>query len=71
MPFLPSDDKTPVQKFQTEVLAVLNRWSEESDLDDVELVQAAVDSLNVYFNNLVTFDSDDQAFFGEEEEDEI
>ena len=48
----------PKEIFQTELKAVLNRWSEESDISDEDLVQYSVESLNEYYNSIVSFDSD-------------
>ena len=53
---IPSNE--PKEMFQTELKAVLNRWSEESDISDEDLVQYSVESLNEYYNSIVSFDSD-------------
>ena len=42
-----------------EVKALLHRWSEESDLEDHELLQCISDALNEYFDeDVVEFESD-------------
>ena len=42
------DRATAVLKFKREFLGLLRRWLEESDLEDMELVSAAVDLMNEY-----------------------
>ena len=42
------DRATAVLKFKREFLGLLRRWLEESDLEDMELVSAAVDLMNAY-----------------------
>ncbi len=43
------DDRgTAILKFKSEFLGLLRRWLEESDLEDMELVAAAVDLMNEY-----------------------
>ena len=37
-----------VLKFKREFLGLLRRWLEESDLEDMELVEATVDLMNEY-----------------------
>jgi hypothetical protein len=63
------DDDTAVLKFQNELLGVFLRWLEESDLDDMQLLEAAVAMMNKFGDDVVTFEPDPQAFFGEEEEE--
>ena len=49
----------PSEKVVNEVKALLNRWSEESDLEDHELLQCISDALNEYFDeDVVEFESD-------------
>ena len=49
----------PSEKVVNEVKALLHRWSEESDLEDHELLQCISDALNEYFDeDVVEFDSD-------------
>ena len=49
----------PSRKVVNEVKALLNRWSEESDLEDHELLQCISDALNEYFDeDVVEFESD-------------
>ena len=41
------DDNTiALLKFKAELLAVFRRWMEESDLEDMELVEACVETMN-------------------------
>ena len=49
----------PSEKVVNEVKALLHRWSEESDLQDHELLQCISDALNEYFDeDVVEFESD-------------
>ena len=49
----------PSEKVVNEVKALLHRWSEESDLEDHELLQCISDALNEYFDeDVVEFESD-------------
>ena len=49
----------PSEKVVNEVKALLRRWSEESDLEDHELLQCISDALNEYFDEeVVEFESD-------------
>lgn len=45
MPF--SDDSTAVLMFKREILAVFNRWAEESDLNIMQMTEAAVEIINL------------------------
>ena len=50
--------ETPNRKVVHEVKALLHRWSEESDLEDHELLQCMSDALNEYFDeDVVEFES--------------
>ena len=42
------DRETAVLKFKSEFLGLLRRWLEESDLSDMELVEACVQLMNEY-----------------------
>ena len=42
------DDATAVLKFKSEFLGLLRRWLEESDLEDLDLLNAAVSLMNDY-----------------------
>jgi len=37
---------TPHQKFKNEHRALLNRWLEESDIEDMDMAKIAMDDLN-------------------------
>lgn len=37
-----------VLKFKTEVLSVFRRWMEESDLEDMQMVEAVVEVINEF-----------------------
>jgi hypothetical protein len=51
--------ETPNRKVVHEVKALLHRWSEESDLEDNELLQCIGDAVDEYFDeDVVEFESD-------------
>ena len=64
------DEETTILKFQNELLQVFLRWLEESDLDDMQLLEAAVAMMNKFTDTIVTFEPDQQTFFGDGEEEE-
>ena len=43
-------DQSPKQKFQAELLALFSRWSDESDLDVLEMAEASVEIINKVCN---------------------
>lgn len=50
---------TPHQKFKNEHRAVLNRWLEESDIEDLELAKIAAEDLNEWLDEeVIEFESD-------------
>ena len=50
---------TPEQKFKKEHRALLNRWSEESDIDDIRLSEIAQEDINEWLDeDIVDFGSD-------------
>lgn len=50
---------TPEQKFKKEHRALLNRWSEESDIDDIRLSEIAQEDINEWLDeDIVDFESD-------------
>ena len=52
--------KKPIEKFSFEVRAMLNRWLEESDLEDLDLAEAAAKTINDWLDEeVVTFKADD------------
>jgi len=52
--------KTPIGKFSVEVRAVLDRWIEESDLEDVEMAEAAAKVISDWLDEeVLTFEPDD------------
>jgi hypothetical protein len=44
---------TPEQKFKKEHRALLNRWIEESDIEDMSIVKIAMDDLNEWLDEPV------------------
>lgn len=52
-------EDTPEQKFKKEHRALLNRWTEESDIDDMRIARIAMDDLNEWLDEPVfEFESD-------------
>jgi hypothetical protein len=50
---------TPEQKFKKEHRALLNRWTEESDIEDMRIARIAMDDLNEWLDEPVfEFESD-------------
>ena len=50
---------TPHQKFKNEHRAVLNRWLEESDIEDLELAKIAAEDINEWLDEeVIEFESD-------------
>ena len=46
-------------KFKDELIAVLNRWAEESDLDEFEMLSLSVEGLNARMDEpMLHFESD-------------
>ena len=51
--------ETPHQKFKNEHRALLNRWIEESDIDDLELAKIAVNDINEWLGeDVLEFESE-------------
>jgi hypothetical protein len=49
---------TPHQKFKREHRALLNRWVEESDIEDMDIAQIALDDVNEWLDEeVVEFES--------------
>ena len=44
-------DQGPLHKFSTELLGVFIRWEEESDLDELDMAEAAVVVINRFLNS--------------------
>lgn len=44
---------TPEQKFKKEHRALLNRWTEESDIEDMSIARIAMDDLNEWLDEPV------------------
>ena len=42
------DDSTAILKFKSEFLGLLRRWLSESDLEDMDLLNASVSLMNEY-----------------------
>ena len=55
------DDSIAVLKFKSEFLGLLRRWLEESDLEDMDLVNASVELMNEYVQqgDGIEFEPDD------------
>ena len=51
-------DKPPHLKFQDELLTVFIRWFEESDLDEVDMEEAALAVIDNFCGKTLDFDSD-------------
>ena len=51
-------DEEPVEKFKNELTAVFTRWYEESDLDDIEMGDAAIEVVEKFCDVTIGFDSD-------------
>ena len=48
---------TQHEKFAREVLALLERWGEESDLDDWEMAELAAEAINTWLDDeIISFD---------------
>jgi len=51
--------ETPHQKFKTEHRALLNRWLEESDIEDMDMAKIAMDDLNEWLGeDVLEFESE-------------
>lgn len=65
----------PQEQCRNEMTAFLNRWVEESDLDDEQITEAVSDALTkwantdiVLFDSDIDLDSDEELDMGETEE---
>ena len=55
-----SKERTPIEKFGVEVRAVLDRWTEESDLADLDLAEEAARVINEWLDeDFMIFEADD------------
>ena len=53
--------ETPHQQFKNEHRAFLNRWIEESDIDDMEMAKIAMNDLNEWLDDdIFIFESEDE-----------
>ena len=53
--------ETPHQQFKNEHRALLNRWIEESDIDDMEIAKIAMNDLNEWLDDdIFIFESEDE-----------
>lgn len=51
--------ETPHQKFKTEHRALLNRWLDESDIEDLDMAKIAMDDLNEWLGeDVLEFESE-------------
>ncbi len=61
--------ETPHQKFKTEHRALLNRWLEESDIEDMDMAKIAMDDLNEWLGeDVLEFESEIDLSDEDEEE---
>ena len=61
--------ETPHQKFKTEHRALLNRWLEESDIEDTEMAKIAMDDINEWLDeDVLEFESEIDLSDEDEEE---
>jgi len=61
--------ETPHQKFKTEHRALLNRWLDESDIEDTEMAKIAMDDLNEWLDeDVLEFESEIDLSDEDEEE---
>ena len=52
--------QTPSDQFATEVKALLYRWTEESDLDDLQLAEIMAAAINEWLaEEFMTFEADE------------
>lgn len=50
---------TPEQKFKKEHRALLNRWTEESDIEDLSIAKIACDDINEWLDEpVIEFECD-------------
>lgn len=69
---MPAPDKPPILKFSEELLGVFIRWGEESDLDSMEMAEAATVVVNSFCDaEAMEFEPDPEFLdkLKEEEED--
>ena len=59
--------ETPHQKFKNEHRALLNRWLEESDIDDMEMAKIAMEDLNEWLGEEV-LEFESEIDLGDEED---
>ena len=60
---------TPHQQFKNEHRALLNRWLEESDIEDLEMAKIAVDDINEWLGeDVLEFESEIELSDEDEEE---
>tara|TARA_R110002020_G_scaffold95823_1_gene229664 strand:+ start:950 stop:1135 length:186 start_codon:yes stop_codon:yes gene_type:complete len=56
---------TPEEQFENELSAVFVRWWEESDLDELQMSQIAIEVIERFCDTTVEFEADFE--FGEDE----
>jgi len=60
---------TPHQQFKNEHRTLLNRWLEESDIEDLEMAKIAVDDINEWLGEeVLEFESEIELSDEDEEE---
>lgn len=58
---------TPEEQFENEMSAVFVRWWEESDLDELQMSQIAIEVIERFCDTTVEFEPDFE--FGEDEDE--
>jgi hypothetical protein len=60
--------ETPHQKFKNEHRALLNRWLDESDIEDMDMARIAMDDLNEWLGeDVLEFESEIELLDEDEE----
>jgi hypothetical protein len=52
-------NKSPQDKFKTEIKAVFFRYSDESDLDDAEMVKYSYEAIEEMYGDVMELDSEE------------
>ena len=61
---------TPHEQFAREIRACLNRWTEESDIETLDMAEIAAQVINGWLDEPVVSFEADSDFFEEDEEDD-
>ena len=57
-PFHYQDPEGPAEQFANELMSVFMRWYEESDLDDDDMAEAALQVIDQFCGSNLDFESD-------------